>query len=69
MVAMEGMGVEEMKKMVKEIIRSDLLEQKIWYSLKYDRQMLMGLDGDMDISMIFKGNVEHEYIYVGRTSV
>ena len=51
--------------MLKEIIRSDLLEQKIWYSLKYDRQMLMELEGDMDMSMMFKGNDEHSYLYVG----
>ncbi|KAJ8429018.1 hypothetical protein Cgig2_014997 [Carnegiea gigantea] len=35
--------------MLKEITRSDLLEQKIWYSLKYDKQMLMALEGDMDM--------------------
>ncbi|KAJ8431273.1 hypothetical protein Cgig2_011126 [Carnegiea gigantea] len=30
----------------------DLPEQKIWYSLKYDKQILMTLEGDMDMSMI-----------------
>ncbi|KAJ8444475.1 hypothetical protein Cgig2_024039 [Carnegiea gigantea] len=51
--------------MVKEITRSDILEQKIWYSLKYDRQMLMALEGHMYMSMIFKGNDEHGYLYGG----
>ncbi|KAJ8427900.1 hypothetical protein Cgig2_012236 [Carnegiea gigantea] len=64
MVAKEGMEVEEVIRMVKEITRSNLPEQKIWYSLKFDRQMLMALEGNMDISMILKGNDEHGYLYV-----
>jgi len=65
MVAKEGMGVEEVKRIVKEITRSDMMEQKIWYSLKYDGQMSMALKGDMYMSMNFKENDEHGYLYRG----
>ncbi|KAJ8436478.1 hypothetical protein Cgig2_000463 [Carnegiea gigantea] len=33
--------------------------------LKNDRQMLMTVEGDMDMRMVFKGNEEHGYLYVG----
>ncbi|KAJ8425935.1 hypothetical protein Cgig2_018733 [Carnegiea gigantea] len=58
------MGEEELIRMVKKITLSDLMEQKIWYSLNYGRQMLMALEGDIDMSMIFKRNDEHNYLYV-----
>ena len=34
--------------------------------LKYNRQMLMPVEEDMDARMIFKENYEHDYLYVGR---
>ena len=52
----EVMKVEEVHRMVKEIVGSDKSEQKVWYRLKYNQQMLMPIDGDMDVSMIFKEN-------------
>ena len=41
MLVKEGMGVKEVRRVVKETIRGDLSEHKVWYNLKYDRQMLM----------------------------
>ncbi|KAJ8439630.1 hypothetical protein Cgig2_021006 [Carnegiea gigantea] len=64
MVVKEGMGVEELMKMVREMTRSDMLEEKLWYSLKYDREMLVAVEGDSDMKAIFKGNNEHGYMYV-----
>ncbi|KAJ8438784.1 LOW QUALITY PROTEIN: hypothetical protein Cgig2_009902 [Carnegiea gigantea] len=58
----EGMGAEELLKMVKEMTGSDMSEKKLWYSLKYDRKMLVAIEGDNDVS--FKGNDEHGYMYV-----
>ncbi|KAJ8428909.1 hypothetical protein Cgig2_011651 [Carnegiea gigantea] len=43
---------------------SDMLEEKLWYCLKYDRVMLVAAEGDSDIKVIFKGNDEHGYMYV-----
>ena len=51
--------------MATEIIGSDLSEQKIWYSLKYNSQMLVAVEGDMDVRIVFKVNYEHMYWYAG----
>ena len=40
-VVKEGMRLEEVRSMVAEITDSDLSKHKLWYNLKYDRQMLM----------------------------
>lgn len=65
MVAKEDMGLEEFLRVVKEITESNLSERKLWYSLKYDGQMLMAIEGDENVRMIFKGNDVHCYLYVG----
>ena len=58
MLVKDRMGVE-VQRIVMENIGSDLSEHQVWYNLKYDRQMLMPVKGDMDVRMIFKGNDEH----------
>ncbi|KAJ8447480.1 hypothetical protein Cgig2_019474 [Carnegiea gigantea] len=64
MVVREGIGAEELLKMVREMIGSDMSEEKLWYSLKYDKEMLVGVEGDNDVHVFFKGNDEHGYMYV-----
>jgi len=64
-VLKEGMGMEEMRRMVSEITGNDLTVQKLWYSLKYDRGMVIELEGDHDVRMFVKGNDEYGYLYVG----
>ena len=51
--------------MVMDITCSNLYEQKLQYSLKYDCQMSMTVEGDVDVRFFFKGNEEHGYLYVG----
>ena len=36
----------------------------MWYSLKYDRNMKMAMEGDSNVRMMFKGNDEHGFVYV-----
>ena len=55
-LAKEVMGMEEVHRMVKETVGSDKSEQKVWYRLKCNQEMLMPIEGDMDVSMIFKEN-------------
>ena len=50
---------------MKEVVGSGLSEHKVRYSLKYARQMLIIVEGDMDVRIIFKGNNEHGYLCVG----
>ena len=64
MVVKEGMGLEEVIKMVKEIRGAEMSERKLWYSLEYDTEMLVVVEGDTNVKMIFKGNGEHDYLYV-----
>ncbi|KAJ8428708.1 hypothetical protein Cgig2_025699 [Carnegiea gigantea] len=56
-VLKEGMAMEEVPRLVIEIIRNDFSERKLWYNLKYDRQMVVTVEGDVDMRMVFKGNV------------
>ncbi|KAJ8430933.1 LOW QUALITY PROTEIN: hypothetical protein Cgig2_002721 [Carnegiea gigantea] len=58
----EGMGVEKLIGMVKEITRTDMSEKRLCYSLK---KMLLAVEGDTNVKMMFKGNDEHGYLYVG----
>ena len=41
------------------ITRSDLLEHKLWYSLKFERQILIAVKVDTDVMMIFEGDDGH----------
>ncbi|KAJ8435246.1 hypothetical protein Cgig2_005298 [Carnegiea gigantea] len=62
------MEVEELMKMVREITGTDMSKKKLWYSLKYDREMLVVVEGDSDVKVIFKGNDKHGYLYVAGNS-
>ena len=64
MLVREGMGVDELRKMVRETVGVGVEVDRIWYSLKYDRNMIMAIEGDIDVMMMFKGNDEHGYVYV-----
>ncbi|KAJ8445834.1 hypothetical protein Cgig2_027915 [Carnegiea gigantea] len=65
MLVKERMGVKEVRIMVKETIGGNLSEHKVWYNLKYDRQMLMSVEANMDVRIIFNGNDEYGYLYMG----
>ena len=56
---------EELIGMVKEATGTNMLEKKLWYSLKYDREMLPAVEWDTDVKMTFKGNDERDYLHVG----
>ncbi|KAJ8438308.1 hypothetical protein Cgig2_018788 [Carnegiea gigantea] len=64
MVVRKGMVAEELLKMARKMTGSDMLEEKLWYSLKYDREILVVVEVDSDVEVIFKGNYKHGYIYV-----
>ena len=59
LLAREGMRVEELRGMVREIV------ERVWYSLKDNRNMVMTVERDTNMRMMFKGNDEHGYLYVG----
>ena len=41
--------------MVREMTRGDMSGEKLWYSLKYDREMLVPVEVDSNVEVIFKG--------------
>ncbi|KAJ8438029.1 hypothetical protein Cgig2_030010 [Carnegiea gigantea] len=63
----EGMAMEEVLRLVTGIRGSDLHEGKLW--LKYDRQMLMAIEGDVDVRMILKENDDHGHFYAEEVHV
>jgi len=46
-------------------INCGLSEQKLWYSLKYDRGVVMAIEGDAAMRMFLKENDKYGYFYVG----
>jgi len=66
-VLKEDMGLEEVRRKVSEITSKELIVKKLWYSMKYDRGMVMELEGNGDVRMFMKGNDEHRYLYVGES--
>ncbi|KAJ8422965.1 LOW QUALITY PROTEIN: hypothetical protein Cgig2_002714 [Carnegiea gigantea] len=66
MVLKENMGLEELRREVSETTGIELT--KLWYNLKYDRGMVMKLEGDDDVRMFMKGNDEHGYLYMGESN-
>jgi len=45
-------------------VGDDVYVERLWYSLKYDRNMMMAVEGGTYVRMIFKGNDKHGYLYV-----
>ena len=64
-VLKEGARIEEVRRVVTELSGIELSERKVWYNLKYDRELVMALEGEADVRMFFKGNEEHGYLFVG----
>ncbi|KAJ8437291.1 hypothetical protein Cgig2_006395 [Carnegiea gigantea] len=66
-VLKEGIGMEEVRRMVSEITGNDLTVQKLRYSLKYNQGMVMELEGNGDVRMFVKGNDKYGYLYMGHS--
>ena len=47
------MRVEELRGLMGETMGDSVLVERLWYSLKYNRNMIMEVDGDMDVTMMF----------------
>ena len=60
----EGVGVEELKEMVRDTVGPGVEVDRMWYSLKYDRNMIMAMEVNTNVRMMFKENDEHGYVYV-----
>jgi len=56
--------LEELGRLLQEAVGHDVLLERLWYSLKYNKNLLMVVEGDMDVKMMLKRNDEHGYLYV-----
>jgi len=45
----EGMWAEELR----DLMGDSVLVKRSWYSLKYNRNMIMAVDGDTDMTIMF----------------
>ena len=59
MLVRKGMGVEELRKMVRKTVGVGVEVDRMWYSLKYERNMIMAMKGNTDARMMFKGSDKH----------
>jgi len=61
----ENMAVENVERLVEELMGEGLQGRKMWYSMKYNRREVLLLRKDVDVMKLMKGNKDYAYIYVG----
>ena len=57
--------VEDVLKLLEWAMGMSVWELKIWYSMKFDRRMMLVFEDDGDIVSMMRGNDGHGYLYVG----
>ena len=65
----QGMGYDEVVKVVEATIEDGLRGRRLLYSTKYDRKMLLPLQRDGDVGKLLKGNDEFGYMYIEERDV
>jgi len=61
----ENMVVENVERLVEELMGEGLQGRETWYSMKHDRREVLLLWKDVDVMKLMKGNEDYAYIYVG----
>ena len=59
-----SMGVGDVLKLLEREIGESVKGRRVWYSLKFDRRMLMALEKDEDVVKLVRGNDGHAYVYI-----
>jgi len=59
-----SMRVGDVLKLLEREIGESVRERHVWYSLKFDRRMLMALEKDEDVVKLVRGNDGHAYVYI-----
>jgi len=60
----QGMGVEDVWKLLEGVVREGVKDQKMWYNLKYDQRLMIELQSDADLRSLIWGNDAHAYLYI-----
>ncbi|KAJ8450493.1 hypothetical protein Cgig2_002178 [Carnegiea gigantea] len=61
----ESMSLDEAKSRLMRRVGSASKEEKLWYTLKFDRKIFLPLDADDAVEAMFMGNEEHAFVYMG----
>jgi len=61
----ESMSLDEAKSRLMRRVSSASKEEKLWYTLKFDRKIFLPLDTDDAVEAMFMGNEEHAFVYMG----
>ena len=65
MWVLEEMGLSDVWKSLEEAMEVVVMDKKVWYSMKFDRRLLIPSQSDSDVVNITRGNDGHAYLYVG----
>ena len=62
----QDMTVEDILKLVEQAMGVSVREVKMWYSMKFDRRMMVPFQDNGDVVSMMRGNDGHGYLYVVR---
>ena len=58
-----SMGIGDVLKMAEKEMGESLRGRDVWYTLKFDRRLLLLFGKDVDIVKLVRGNDGHVYLY------
>lgn len=61
----ESMSLDDVKGRLMRRVGQGFDEQKLWYTLKFDRKIFLPLDTEDAVEAMFMGNEEHAFVYMG----
>ena len=61
----QDMRVTDVLKLVEQAMGVSVREFKVWYSMKFDRKMMLPFKDDGDVVSMMRENDGHGYLYVG----
>ena len=61
----QDMTVEDVLKLVEQAMGVSVREVKMWYTMKFDRRMMVPFKDNGDVVSMMRGNDGHGYLYVG----
>ncbi|KAJ8420221.1 hypothetical protein Cgig2_030903 [Carnegiea gigantea] len=60
----QNMGIADVVKVAEEIMGKGFRECRLWYNTKFNQNIIMPLQGDVDVVKLVKGNDEFSCMYV-----
>ena len=60
----QEMGVADIWKLLEGVMGVAIMGKKVWYTMKFDRRLLMPFETDGDVVNMMRDNDGHAYVYV-----